>query len=68
MGTSKKTANDAGADDAGADEVTSADEVISQTSADQVRHEPIPASHEDEPRPEAVVTNEEHAARGAGQQ
>lgn len=32
-----------------------------QASANQVRDEPMPASHDDDPRQEAVVRNEEYS-------
>lgn len=36
-----------------------------QANTNQVRHEPVPASHDDDRRPDAVVRNEESAARSA---
>ncbi len=41
-------------------------EIEHQANTNQVRHEPVPASHHDERRPDAVVRNEESAARSAG--
>jgi len=35
-----------------------------QPSVNQRQDEPMPASHQDDPRQEAVVRNEEHARRG----
>lgn len=35
-----------------------------QSSANQVRDEPLPASRHDDPRQEAVQRNEEHAGQG----
>lgn len=32
-----------------------------QSSVNQVRDEPLPTSHDDDPRQEAVVRNEEHS-------
>jgi hypothetical protein len=38
-----------------------------EASVNQVRHEPVPASHHDDRRPEAVRRNEEAAASSAGE-
>lgn len=41
-----------------------ADQTGYRPSVNQRQHEPMPASHEDDPRQEAVVRNEEHARDG----
>jgi hypothetical protein len=41
------------------------DETGYQANVNQARREPIPASHQEERRPEAVVRNEEHAHEAA---
>lgn len=41
-----------------------ADQTGYRPSVNQRRHEPMPASHHDDPRQEAVVRNEEHARDG----
>jgi hypothetical protein len=38
-----------------------------QANTNQARHEPMPASHEDEHGRKAVTRNEEHAAAAAAQ-
>jgi hypothetical protein len=38
-----------------------AEETGHQANVNQVRHEPMPASHHDDPRQEAVERNEEYA-------
>jgi hypothetical protein len=43
-----------------------ADQTGYRPSVNQHRHEPMPASRDDDPRQEAIVRNEEHA-RGDGQ-
>ena len=40
-------------------------EIEHQANTNQVRHEPVPASHDDERRPAAVQRNEESAGRSA---
>jgi hypothetical protein len=37
-----------------------------QANANQVRDEPVPASHHEDPRQEAVVRNEEHSQSSEG--
>jgi len=41
-----------------------ADQTGYQPSVNQSRHEPMPASHHDDPRQEAVIRSEEHARDG----
>lgn len=50
---------------AGHDTADGEAEIEHQANTNQVRHEPVPASHDDERRPAAVVRNEESAARSA---
>ncbi|MGH3400175.1 MAG: hypothetical protein ACRDPO_36390 [Streptosporangiaceae bacterium] len=56
MSNGKPAGQDPAADEAG---------IEHQANTNQVRHEPVPASHDDRPRPAAVERNEESAARGA---
>jgi hypothetical protein len=55
MNNGKPAGQDPAADEAG---------VEHQANTNQVRHEPVPASHDDRPRPAATERNEE-SARGA---
>jgi hypothetical protein len=65
MGEEQSAGQKAAGQDADGPEEESAEGVPASRSANQAGEQPVPASHHEEPRQEAVVRNEQLAAESA---